>query len=157
MRKTYFVLASAIAIGVVVQAAAIAFGFGGMMHFVVEGGVVDKAMVESQESTFTGVLGFVVHGIVGGLVIPVLAFALVGISFAVNLPGGRRLAGLVLALVVVQTMAGYSIEDLPYLGVLHGANALAILVTALAAARVARRPQAGGSDRVAADAVRTAG
>jgi hypothetical protein len=143
MRKAYFVLASSIAVGVVVQAAAIAFGFGGMMHFVVDGGVVDKALVEGQDSSFTGALGFVVHGIVGGLLIPLLALALLLVSFFTAVRRGRTLAAVVLALVFVQTMAGYSIEGLPYLGLLHGANALAILATAAEAARRAR--QAGGA------------
>ena len=44
MRRFYIVLAWIIAGGVVVQAAAIAFGFGGMVGYVQEGGVVDKAL-----------------------------------------------------------------------------------------------------------------
>ena len=35
-------------------------------------------------------------------------------------------------------MVGYSIKDLPYLGVLHGANALAVFVVAVVCARRAR-------------------
>ena len=44
MRKIYSVLAWTIAGGVVVQAAAIAFAFGGMLNLVSDGGVVDKAL-----------------------------------------------------------------------------------------------------------------
>lgn len=144
MRKMYSWLASGIALGVVVQAAAIAFGLGGMMHFVGGGGVVDKAMVESEDAGFTGAAGFLVHGIVGGLIIPVLALALLVVSFFVRLPRARTLALGVVGLVVLQTMLGYSIEDLPYLGIIHGANALAVLAAALGGARLARRPVTSG-------------
>jgi hypothetical protein len=138
MRKSYTVLAWVIAAGVVVQAASIAFGFGGMMHHVQEGGVVDKALIESRELDFTGVLGFPIHGIVGGMVLPLLALVLVPISFFVRVPRARTWAAVLFGLVFVQVMAGYSIKDMPYLGLLHGANALAILVTAVATARLAR-------------------
>ena len=48
MRKVYSGIAWFVAGLVVVQAAAIALGFGGMMHFVDTGGVVDKALTESR-------------------------------------------------------------------------------------------------------------
>jgi heme A synthase len=145
MRKAYSWLASGIALGVVVQAASIALGLGGIIHFVEEGGVVDKAVVESEDASFTGAVGFLVHGIVGGMVIPVLALALLVVSFFVRLPRARTLALVVIGLVVLQTMLGYSIVDLPYIAVLHGANALVVLGTALAAARLARQPDAAGT------------
>ena len=50
MRKLYTVLAWTIAGAVVVQAAAIAFAFGGMLNLVSEGGVVDKALLESFQA-----------------------------------------------------------------------------------------------------------
>jgi len=147
MRKTYSVLAWIIAGGVFVQAAAIAFGFAGMAGYVQGGGVVDKALVESRTAdNFTGELGFPIHGIVGGMVIPFAALALVAVSFLVKVPGARRWAAVVLGLVIVQAMAGYSIKDLPYLGLLHGANALAILLSSVYAARLAARAQARPTD-----------
>jgi heme A synthase len=142
MRKTYTGIAWAIAGGVVVQAAAIAFGFGGMAHYIQEGGVVDKALVESRQATFTGDLGFPIHEIVGGMVLPLLALVLLGISFFVRLPGARKWAAILFGLVFLQVMAGYSIKDMPYLGVLHGANALAVLITAVVTARRARATSA---------------
>jgi heme A synthase len=139
MRKTYIVLAWIIAGGVFVQAAAIAFGFGGMAGFVQDGGVVDKALVESTTaSNFTGELGFPVHGIVGGMVIPLAALLLLVVSFFVKKSRARTWAAVVFGLVIVQAMLGYSIVDVPYLGLLHGANALAVLLTAVQAARCAR-------------------
>ena len=50
MRKLYSALAWIVAGGVVVQAAAIAFGFGGMAGYVMDGGVVDKALMESRQA-----------------------------------------------------------------------------------------------------------
>lgn len=150
MRTTYRVLAWIIAGGVFVQAAAIAFGFGGMAGYVQDGGVVDKALVESRTlGNFTGELGFPIHGIVGGMVIPLAALALVVVSFFVRVPRARTWAGIVIGLVFLQAMLGYSIKDVPYLGALHGANALAVLLTAVRAARLAGR----ADDRAADTAV----
>ena len=147
MRRTYTVLAWIIAAGVFVQAAAIAFGFGGMAGYVQGGGVVDKALVESGTvDNFTGEIGFAIHGIVGGMVIPFAALALVVVSFLVKVPGARKWAAIVLGLVFVQAMAGYSIKDLPYLGLLHGANALAILMSSVQAARLVARAEALPTD-----------
>ena len=147
MRRTYTVLAWIIAAGVFVQAAAIAFGFGGMAGYVKGGGVVDKALVESGTvDNFTGEIGFAIHGIVGGMVIPFAALALVVVSFLVKVPGARKWAAIVLGLVFVQAMAGYSIKDLPYLGLLHGANALAILMSSVQAARLVARAEARPTD-----------
>jgi heme A synthase len=147
MRRTYTVLAWIIAAGVFVQAAAIAFGFAGMAGYVQGGGVVDKALVESQTAgNFTGELGFPIHAIVGGMVIPFAALALVVVSFLVRVPGGRKWAAIVLGLVVVQAMLGYSITDLPYLGLIHGANALAVLLSSVQAARLVARAEARPTD-----------
>jgi heme A synthase len=147
MRRTYSVLAWIVAGGVFVQAAAIAFGFGGMAGYVQEGGVVDKALVESRTTgNFTGEVGFAIHGIVGGMVIPFAALALVVASFLIKVPGARKWAAVVLGLVIVQAMLGYSITDLPYLGLIHGANALAILLTSVYAARLPARAAARPND-----------
>jgi heme A synthase len=155
MRKIYSVIAWIVAGGVVVQAASIAFGFGGMVHYVQDGGVVDKALIESHQATFTGDLGFPIHGIVGGTVIPLAALALLIISFFVKARGARLWAAIVLALVALQVTLGYSIVDMPYLGLIHGANALAVLLTALyAAMRISRRSMNRAAEP-ASDAIAT--
>lgn len=138
VRKTYQILAWLIAAGVVVQAASIAFGLGGMVSYVNGGGVVDKALIESEQATFTGDLGFPIHGIVGGLVIPIASLLLLVCSFFTKVRGTTTWAAIVFGLVLVQAMVGYSIKDVPYLGLLHGANALAVLVAALVAVRRGR-------------------
>ena len=139
MRKVFSGIAWLIAGLVVVQAAAIALGFGGMMHFVDGGGVVDKGLTESRTlGNFAGEIGFPIHGIVGGMVIPVAAIALLVVSWFTKLRGASWWAAGLFVLILLQGMVGYSIKDLPYLGVLHGANALAVFVVAVVCARRAR-------------------
>jgi len=139
MRKVYSGIAWLIAGLVVVQAAAIALGFGGMMHFVDGGGVVDKGLTESRTlGNFAGEIGFPIHGIVGGMLIPLAAVALLVVSWFTKVRGASWWAAGLFVLIALQGMVGYSIKDLPYLGVLHGANALAVFVVAVVCARRAR-------------------
>ncbi|WP_457963220.1 hypothetical protein M1E17_17460 [Arthrobacter sp. D1-29] len=155
MRRIYSVIAWIIAGAVVVQAASIAFAMGGMAHFIQEGGVIDKALVESRQATFTGDLGFPIHGIVGGMVIPVAALLLLIVAFFVKARGARMWAAIVLAVVALQITLGYSISDMPYLGLIHGANALAVLLTATYAALRIRRGNVIGAEAPASNAVAT--
>ncbi|MGB9377698.1 MAG: hypothetical protein WCB04_09320 [Mycobacteriales bacterium] len=62
--------------------------------------------------------------------------ALVVVSFFAHVPGGRRLAGLVLLVVLVQVTLGYASFDAPVLGLLHGVNAI---ILAIVAGNTARR------------------
>jgi hypothetical protein len=148
MRKLYAALAWLVAAGVVVQAASIAFGFGGMVGYVMDGGVVDKALIESQEATFTGDLGFPVHEMVGGLVLPVVGLALGIVSFFVRgVRRARTLAWAVFVLIFVQGSAGYAIADVPYVGLFHGANALLVLgLSVYAALKASRAPAEATAD-----------
>ena len=149
MRRFYSALAWIVAGGVVVQAAAIAFGFGGMVGYIMDGGVVDEALMESRQSTFTGDLGFPIHAIVGGLLIPVVALVLgVHVVLRPRRAAREAVAWTVFGLVFVQVMVAYSIADVPYLGALHGANALAILLAAIYTARLPSRTR----EQVDADA-----
>lgn len=160
MRRIYAAIAWIIAGGVVVQAASIAFALGGIGRYVQDGGVIDKALVESRQATFIGDLGFPIHGIVGGMVIPLAAVALLIVAFFVKadgarLRGARLWAAVVLALVALQITLGYSIVDMPYLGLVHGANALAVLLTAVYAGMRARRSAAAGAEERASHAIAT--
>lgn len=139
MRKLYTGLAWTVAGAVVVQAAAIAFAFGGMLNLVSEGGVVDKALLESFQAGGVGELGFMIHGVVGAGLIPLLSLALLVISFFVRVRGARLWAAIVFGLVALQVTLGFSITDMPYLGLIHGANALAVVATASVAALRMRR------------------
>jgi hypothetical protein len=154
MRKVYIGIAWLIAAMVLIQAAAIALGFGGMMHFVSEGGLVDKALTESRTaSNFTGEIGFPIHGIVGGLVMPIAALVLVVLSWFTKVRGATWWAVGLFVLIVVQGSLGYTIKDVPFIGALHGANALAVFVIAVVCARRAQSaPARPAAEPATADA-----
>jgi len=141
MRKLYTGLAWTVAGAVVVQAAAIAFAFGGMLNLVAEGGVVDKALLEAREAGGVGEIGFWIHGVAGGVLIPLVALALLVVSFFVRVRGARLWATIVFGLVVLQVVLGFSIVGSPYLGLIHGANALAVVAIAVLAALRVRQPR----------------
>ena len=154
MRKVYTWLAWLIAAMVLVQAAAIALGFGGMMHFVSQGGVVDKALTESRTGgNFTGELGFPIHALVGGLIMPVAALVLVVLSWFTKVRGATWWAVGLFVLIFVQGSLGYTIKDVPFIGALHGANALAVFVVAVVCARRAQSaPARPAAEPATADA-----
>ncbi|MBS1905411.1 MAG: hypothetical protein JST33_02350 [Actinobacteria bacterium] len=163
MRRVYLVLAWLVAAGVVVQVAAIAFAKVGEDHLVDSGGVIDKAFVESAQggtTTFVGVEGEAVHAMNGMMVLPVIALLLFIASFFVRGRGPKLWALLVVGLVALQIVIAFSMFDLPYLGILHGVNALAILLVAIVTALKARRtpprhetvPTAAGTAATAASA-----
>ena len=152
MRKVYSALAWIVAGGVVVQAAAIAFAFGGVLNHVSEGGVVDKALLESGGAGGSGELGFWIHGIVGGVVLPLLALSLLVVSFFVRARGAKLWAAVTFGLVALQVTLGFSITDVPYLGLIHGANALAIVLAAVMAAFRVRRASGPGAPTSAKEA-----
>jgi hypothetical protein len=135
MRKTYRVLAWIVAAEVVVQAIAIAWFVAGLGHWVTGGGVLDSSAMESDEIPFTELYGVIVHGINGGIVVPVLALALLVVSFFAKIPGGIKWAALVFTLTVVQGQLGYLGHDFPAAGGLHGFNALALFTVSVIAAR----------------------
>lgn len=126
MRTAYRVLAYLVAFEVVVQAGAIAWAYFGLGKWIEEGGVLDSATRESGGDGFPEVLGFIVHGINGQLVVPLLALVLVVVAFFAKVPKGVRWAGSVFGLVVLQVLLGIFGHGAPSLGLLHGINALAL-------------------------------
>jgi hypothetical protein len=153
MRTAYRVLAYLIAAEVVIQAAAIAYAIFGLSKYVDDGAVIDKASQESGQ-TFDGVVGFMVHGINGMMIVPALALILFVLSFFAKVAGGVKWAGILLILVVAQVLLGGFAHDYPWLGALHGLNALAVFGVAVQTAHRARQVQApvlpaAGADRAA--------
>lgn len=136
MRTTYRVLAWILAVEVVIQAAVIAWAVFGLTAWIEGGGVLDQASMES-DIQFDGVAGFMVHGINGQIIVPVVALALLVVSFFAKLPRGVAYAGALFGMVVVQVLLGMFAHSVPVLGMLHGAVALGILVAAIMAARIA--------------------
>jgi hypothetical protein len=135
MRTVYRALAWLLAVEVLVQAAAISWAIFGFGRWIEGGGVMDKAVLESQASLFPEELGFMVHGMNGMMVVPVLALLLLVVSFFARLPRGVALAGTAAALVALQVVLGMLGHGIPGLGLLHGANALALFAVAVLAAR----------------------
>jgi hypothetical protein len=139
MRTAYRVLAHLVAILVAIQAMAAVYAIAGLGKWIDGGGVADKAAFESDDP-FPEVVGFAVHAINGMMIIPVIALALLIISFFARVAGGVRWAVIVLVLVVVQIALGIFGHDVPALGALHGLNALVLFSAALQAGRNSRKP-----------------
>ena len=140
MRKAYRILADLIAISVAVQAMAITWAMLGLLHWVEDGGTLNSKVLDSWEDDspdFQGAVGFAIHGILGEMVIPVLALALLVIAFFAKVEGGVKWAAIVFVLVLVQMAAGMAGEDAPWLGLVHGLNAFALFSVGIVAARVA--------------------
>ncbi|WP_328306357.1 hypothetical protein [Actinomycetospora sp. NBC_00405] len=90
---------------------------------------------------FDGVVGFMVHGMNGTIIVPVVALLLLIVSFFAKLPRGVAFAAALFVMVVAQVLLGIVSHSVPALGMLHGALALAILVTAVLSARLAGVPR----------------
>ena len=138
MRKVYRGIALLIALGVVLQASAIAFAW-----FQVIGDIDGGAVINSD---YDGNAGHVLHGIVGMMVIPLLALLLLAVSPFTKVKGASRWAAFVLLAVVTQVVLAFVAFGAAAVGALHGANALVLLGVALTAAR--RVDVAGTSARV---------
>jgi hypothetical protein len=152
MRRAYHVFAYIIAAEVVIQAMAIATAVAGLDHWIEDDHArVTKKVIDSHPS-FTGSFGFPVHGINGEMLIPLFALILLVVSFFARVAGGTRWALYILGLIVVQVVLGLSLEAVPLLGLLHGANALAIFIVAILAARRAKAQTADPAAATAAAA-----
>jgi hypothetical protein len=149
MKSANKVLAYVIAALVVVQSAAMVFAVAGLGIWVDEGGVLDAAAMES-EPEFTGALGFMIHGMNGMMLIPLLALALLVVSFFAKTPGAVRNAAIVLGLVVLQVALGLFGHENAYIGMLHGINALVLFAAALHTGRQAGRAETATGTRAAA-------
>ena len=138
MRSTYRTLAYLVAAEVVLQAAFIAWAVFGLSHWVDGGGTLDKRVLDDTSTWhFTEERGFMFHGINGQMLIPLLSLALLVVAFLWKAPGAVRNAAILLVLVVLQVVLGMAGEDVPFLGALHGLNALLVLGAAVMAARMA--------------------
>jgi hypothetical protein len=137
MRSVYRNLALTIDALILVQAAAIAWAIFGEGKYIDDGHNVNKALQDSDTLPFPEVVGFIVHGINGEMLIPLVAIALLVVSFFAKVPEGTKWAGMLLGGIVVQVLLGLLGAGLPLLGLLHGANALLLFWLALHAAKLA--------------------
>ena len=153
MKSVYRVLAYVIAAEVVVQAAAIAFAVFGLSKWVEDGGTLTKAAMESEDTKFTGVLGFAIHGMNGTMLIPLVTLVFLVVSFFAKVPGGVRNAAVVLGLIVLQVALGLFGHENAYIGMLHGVNALVLFAAAMHTGRSAGKAEAATQEVPTAAAV----
>lgn len=141
MLVTYRVLAYAVAVLVGAQAAFHAWSSSGLGLFVAQGGVVDKAFMENTggELPFPEIAGFMLHGMNGMVVIPVVALALLVVSFFTKARGLSIRAAIVLGLVALQVFLGLAGHSLSLAAMAHGFNALVLFAAALVAAHAATK------------------
>jgi hypothetical protein len=137
VKQTYRVVSGLIALGVVVQAAAIAYGWFDALNGVDNGLVIDD--------NYDGNAGHVLHGIVGMYVMPLLGLILVIVSFfaAKSVPGARKWAGIVFGLILLQVVLAFVSFGAPIVGALHGINALVVLGAATRAGALAMTAPSG--------------
>ncbi len=151
--KAYRYLALTIAVLVVVQAGAIAWGFFGVSNFITDGGVIDEEFLDCEEDceSFGGEFGFAIHMFFVGLVlIPLCSLVLLIVSFFAKVPKGTTMAAVIVGLVILQVfvLPALSREVGSGFGALHGINALMIMGAAIGAAQRAKQ----GADTIAAPA-----
>ena len=128
MKQTYVWLARLIAIGVVLQAAFVAWGTFDVFKTVDDGKVFDPEEYNA---------GQVMHSVFGLMVIPLLVLALLIVSFFAKVPGGVVLALIALGLVVLQFLLALFSFGAPVVGLLHGINAFVLAGVAGVAGRKA--------------------
>lgn len=126
MRTLYRVLAYLVAALVIVQAAMHAWASAGIAAYLGAGGTID----ETAMPDFPEFVGIIVHGMNGMYVIPLVALALLVVSFFAKVPGGTMWAAIVLGLVVLQVTLGLLGHELTFLALLHGVNALLLFGSA---------------------------
>jgi hypothetical protein len=130
VKSAYHILAGLIAVGVVLQAASIAYASFALAHAVDGGTVIDK-------NSSVGGLGFGIHAQAGEMAIPLLAVLLFILSFRAHAPNGVKWASVVLFATAIQVLLGIVSHSIPALGWLHGINALVLFTAAVNTARLA--------------------
>jgi hypothetical protein len=140
MKATYRVLAALVAVLVLVQAAAIAFGTFGILNFVEDGSDYTKSVAEDR--TATGALGQNIHSF-GAMAVALVAIVLLLVSFFAKIEGGVKWAGIVFLVVLLQWVLAIVAFSAPVVGALHGLNAFVMFGVAMSAAQQAKASMAG--------------
>jgi hypothetical protein len=135
MKGVYRVFAYLIALEVIVQAAAIALAVFGLGKWIDDGGTLNKAVMEGNDSSIDGVIGFAIHGINGTMIIPILTLLFLIISFFAKVPGGVKWAAITFGLMVLQVALGIFSHAVYPLGPLHAINAFILMGVAATAGR----------------------
>ena len=142
MRQTYRVLASIIAVLVVIQAMVMVWAIAGLFSWIDDGATLDKSVIEGWENeppTWEGALGHFIHVMSGTFLIPLIGLLLLIVSFFAKVPRGVALAAAIAVSIVVQYLAGTFAEpNMIYLGLIHGLNAFILFGLAVFASRSAK-------------------
>ena len=144
MKQTYRILAGLIALGVFVQAGAIAFGWFDAIVAIESGTVID--------SNFEPNAGHMTHHVVGMYLMPLLGLVfLISSVFARRaVPGAAKWGGIVFGVIVLQVALAFAAFIVaPVLGALHGINALVLFGCAVRAAALTRESRATGTGAAA--------
>ena len=139
MTKAFRILAFLVAGLVFVQAFSIAWAVAGLYHYVDDGNAFTSELMEpGQEAPFTEVLGFMIHGMNGMMVIPVVALITMIVGVIAKFPGSTKFGVAIFLLVVLQVALGLFGHEAAIFGGLHGLNALILFGTAVMAGVKAR-------------------
>ncbi len=153
MRTTHRVLAYAIALGVAVQAMAMVWAVAGLGTWIMNGGVADASLMESDAAPFPEIAGFTIHAVNGMLVIPIIALVLMVLSFFTRQRRPIVAAVALFVVAVLQGQLGFLGHEYAAVGALHGLNALILFTLALYAARgvtITRPAGQQGAEQVSA-------
>ena len=137
MRSAYKYLAYAIDVLILVQAAVMAWAVFGLSSWIEDGNSLTKAKMDGDTFAFTEERGFMIHGINGEMLIPLIALILLIVSFFANVPEGPRYAGMLFVGIVLQVVLGLVSHAVPALGFIHGFWALLLFYLAYRAAKQA--------------------
>jgi hypothetical protein len=136
VQKAFRILNHIIAAEVLIQAAMIAWAVFGESKFIDDGGVVNKDLIEDDSVPFDAVWGFAIHGINGTFLIPLIGLILLIVAFFAKINGGVRHGVIMFVLIIVQAFVlPILASGAPFVGALHGANALVILGLAITGGR----------------------
>jgi hypothetical protein len=138
MRSAYKFFAYAINVLILLQAAAMAWAVFGLSSWIEDGNTITKAKLENHDGfLFTEERGFMIHGISGEMLIPLIGLILLIVSFFAKIPGGPKYAGMLFGGIVLQVILGIAAHGLPALGFIHGFWALLLFWLAYRTAKQA--------------------
>jgi hypothetical protein len=141
MRNAYKYLAFAIPVFVVIQAMAIAFEVFGLGAYVDDHGLPKGAFSgDNSAPSFFGDAGGAIHAIDGTFIIPLIALALLVVSFFAKVPGGTKFALFIVLDVIVQIMLAFIAFGAVIVGPLHALNAFVLMGLGAVAGRKAMEP-----------------
>jgi hypothetical protein len=144
VRQAYRILNYLLSLEVLIQAAVIAWFAFGVSKYADDHGSISHDKLE--DGGFNGSAGLAIHAVNGFMIVPLIALALLVVSFFARIPGGVRLAVITFAMVVVQAFVLPALsESAPAVGMLHGALALGILAVSIVGARMAGESTQGST------------